>query len=102
MSETAMTLPVPRALPAGQPETGPVLVAVNPADGQYVTLRMAWWLADQAHRDLHVLSVVESEDIAAMTAGVPPLPAEYYEEERAKVTNNLRACLPLVVGRHVM
>jgi nucleotide-binding universal stress UspA family protein len=69
--------------------SGPVLVALKPLDGGESALAMAQWLASRTDRQLHLLSIVEMLDVNAVAAGALPLPAAYYEHERAEAAARL-------------
>ncbi|PYP79945.1 MAG: hypothetical protein DMD35_06405 [Gemmatimonadetes bacterium] len=66
----------------------PVVVALKPYDGCDAALSVAQWLADQQHRPLHAISVLEPDEmiaLAAGAAGVPALPEHYHTEERVAI-----------------
>ena len=71
----------------------PVLVALKPYDGCDAALAVARWLAGSQERPLHALTVLESIEMAPVTAGVPALPERYYAEERAAITDLLETRL---------
>jgi nucleotide-binding universal stress UspA family protein len=71
--------------------TQAILVAVKPDDQGLAVLRMAQWLAEHEHRELHVVSVVDSTPlISPFAAGVPALPPFHDEESRRAVKQGLR------------
>lgn len=72
---------------------GPVLVALKPFDGGDSAIDMARWLASRRHAELQAMSVIEMGDVGTMVAGLPPLPEEYYQRERAEVADDLRCRL---------
>jgi nucleotide-binding universal stress UspA family protein len=77
---------------ADDDETQAILAAVKPDDHGDVVLRMAEWLAEQEHRELHVVSVVDSTTlISAFAAGAPVIPPFHDEESRRAVKQELRA-----------
>lgn len=68
-----------------------ILAAITPDDQCGVVLRMAQWLAEHEHRELHVVSVVDSTPpISAFAAGVPVIPPFHDEESRRAVEQRLR------------
>ena len=71
--------------------TGPVLVALKPSGGGDSALATAQWLADKTHAELHVVSIIEAEDAAAVAAGAPPLPPEFYLRECTDTRSRLKA-----------
>ena len=83
-----------RAWEAGTQE-GPVVLATKPFNGLDAPLAVARWLAAREERDLHVVTVLEPANGIADAAGMPPLPARYYEEERETLANELRRALTL-------
>ena len=74
--------PVVRRTSAGTLQDGPVLLATKPFGGLDAPLAVARWLATREERELHVVSVLEPTDSLALAAGIPPLPAQFYDEER--------------------
>jgi nucleotide-binding universal stress UspA family protein len=74
-------------------ERMPVLVALKPYDGSDAALAVARWLAVKQQRPLHALTVLEPNEMAAVAAGVPALPARYYAEERTAIAELLEARL---------
>ena len=68
---------------------GPIVLAAKPFDLTEAPLAMARWLARREDRELHVITVVEVLDALAVEAGVMPVPAHYYEEERAAVAQRV-------------
>ena len=85
-SNTTFANPLPSELPD---PSGPVLVALKPLEGGESALAMAQWLASRTDRELHLLSIVEMLDVNAVAAGALPLPAEYYDHERAEAAARL-------------
>jgi nucleotide-binding universal stress UspA family protein len=75
-----------RRTPAGSAQDGPVLLATKPFGGLDAPLAVARWLATREERELHVLSVLEQTDSLAIAAGIPPLPAQFHDEERATLS----------------
>ncbi len=70
---------------------GPIVLATKPFDATESPLAIARWLAHREDRELHVVSVYEDEvDALAIAAGAPPLPQNYYEEERVAVAERMR------------
>src|SRR5215207_10371513 len=67
----------------------PVLVALKPYDGHDAALSFARWLAVSQSRPLHAVSVLESNEMVAVAAGVPVLSEHYLAEERAAVAELL-------------
>jgi nucleotide-binding universal stress UspA family protein len=70
-------------------QDGPVLLATKPLSGSDAPLAVARWLATREERQLHVVSVLEPNDGLAGAAGLPPLPPQYYDEERAAVAASI-------------
>ena len=71
--------------------TQAILAAVKPNDQSGAVLRMALWLAEHEHRELHVISVVDSTPlISAFAAGVPVIPPCHDEETRRTARQELR------------
>jgi nucleotide-binding universal stress UspA family protein len=74
------------------PQRTPVLVALKPYDGSEAALAIAQRLADDQHRPLHAITVLEPSEmiaVAAGAAGVPVLPDRYRAEERAAIADQL-------------
>src|SRR5215207_3853712 len=67
----------------------PVLVALKPYDGHDAALSFARWLAVSQSRPLHAITVLESNEMVAVAAGVPVLPEHYRAEERAAIAELL-------------
>lgn len=67
----------------------PVLVALKPYEGGDAALDLAHQVARDESRELLAVTVMEGSDMAAVSAGVPALPASYLEEERAAVLDQL-------------
>ena len=67
----------------------PVLVALKPHDGHDAALAVAQWLAAVQGRPLHVVTVLEPNEMVAVAAGVPVLPEHYHAEERAAIAELL-------------
>jgi Universal stress protein UspA and related nucleotide-binding proteins len=76
-------------------QEGPVVLATKPFNGLDAPLAVARWLAAREERDLHVVTVLEQPNGIADTAGLPPLPMRYYEEERVSLAKELRRALTL-------
>ncbi len=89
MTQTSSTTFANAILPETVNSSGPVLVALKPLEGGESALAMAQWLASRTDRELHLLSVVELLDVNAVAAGALPLPAAYYEHERAEAAERL-------------
>jgi nucleotide-binding universal stress UspA family protein len=77
------------------PTDGPIVLAAKPFDLTEAPLAVARWLARREDRELHVISIVEEHDALAVAAGVMPLPARYYDEERAAITQRIAGELQL-------
>jgi nucleotide-binding universal stress UspA family protein len=68
-----------------------ILAAVKPDGQRGAVLRMAQWLAEHEHRELHVVSVVDSAPpISAFAAGAPVIPPFHDEESRRTIKQELR------------
>ncbi|MEO7456896.1 MAG: universal stress protein [Gemmatimonadaceae bacterium] len=95
MTPTTMTRPsvAAQGLTRKRIEEGPILLATKPFDGTDAPLAVARWLARREERELDVVSVLEQNDALAVSAGAPPLPMRYYEEEVASITARMRAAL---------
>jgi nucleotide-binding universal stress UspA family protein len=78
-----------RRMPAGSAQDGPVLLATKPFGGLDAPRAVARWLAAREERELHVVSVLEQTDSLAIAAGIPPLPAQFHDEERATLTTRI-------------
>ena len=74
MPETSPSSAHPPALAAARE---PILVALKPYDGHEAALSYARWLASAQHRPLHAVTVLEPNEMAAVGAGVPVLPARW-------------------------
>jgi nucleotide-binding universal stress UspA family protein len=69
-----------------------ILAAVKPDDQSGAVLRMAQWLAEHEHRELHVVSVVDTTPlISASAAGVPVIPPFHDEESRLAIKREVRS-----------
>jgi nucleotide-binding universal stress UspA family protein len=71
-------------------QSGAVLVALKPGTGGDSTLAVARWLAGKTASELHVLSVVESADPAAVAAGDSSFPPEHLLRERGEAAMRQR------------
>src|SRR5205823_6506817 len=78
---------------AGTSQDGPVLLATKPFGGLQAPLAVARWLARREERELRVVSVLEQNDTMAIAAGVPPLEAQYHDDERTALALELRGVL---------
>ena len=68
-----------------------ILAAVKPNDQDGTVLGMAQWLAEHEHRELHVVSVMDSTPlISAVAAGVPVIAPMHDQELRRTVKRELR------------
>jgi nucleotide-binding universal stress UspA family protein len=77
---------------AGESSAHAILAAVKPNDQSGAVLRMAHWLAEHEHRELHVVSVVDTTPlISAFAAGVPIIPPFHDEESRLAIRREVRA-----------
>src|SRR5215207_9585828 len=86
---TKATSPDPSSQPILRAPREPVLVALKPYDGHDAALSFARWLAASQSRPLHAVSVLESNEMVAVAAGVPVLSEHYLAEERAAVAELL-------------
>jgi nucleotide-binding universal stress UspA family protein len=69
-----------------------ILAAIKPDDQGGAVLRVAQWLAEHEHRELHVISVVDSAPlISAFAAGVPVIPPFHDEESRQAIKREVRS-----------
>ncbi|MFL5606180.1 MAG: universal stress protein [Gemmatimonadaceae bacterium] len=69
-----------------------ILAAVKPNDQSGAVLRMAQWLAEHEHRELRVISVVDTTPlISAFAAGVPVVPPFHDEESRLAIKRQVRS-----------
>ena len=89
MSTIALSAPTRPLSGASHVEEGPVLLAAKPFDSSDAPLAVARWLAQREERELHVVSVLERGDALALSAGVPPLPERYYDDERAAISERM-------------
>jgi nucleotide-binding universal stress UspA family protein len=87
------TSPATHAAETIDTERHPILVALKPYDGGDAALAVAEWIADDQHRALHAVTVLEPSEMTAVAAGVPVLPEHYYEEERAAIAESLETRL---------
>ena len=87
---TKVPLPASPREPADVPQDGPVLLATKPFGGLDAPLAVARWLAAREDRELHVVSVLERNDAVALDAGIPPLPVQYYHQERTALAAQIR------------
>jgi nucleotide-binding universal stress UspA family protein len=72
-------------------EPGAILVAVKPDDPDNRALPAAQWLAEHAHRELHVVSVIDTAPlISPFAAGTPALPPFHDVSERDEVKRRLQ------------
>ena len=70
-------------------------MATKPLGGLDAPLAVARWLASREERQLHEVAVLEPNDGHAGAAGLPPLPAQYYDEERAALAESIKRELVL-------
>jgi nucleotide-binding universal stress UspA family protein len=69
-----------------------ILAAVKPNDQSGAVLRMAKWLAEHEHRELHVVSVVDTTPlVSSFAAGVPVIPPFHDEESRLAIKRDVRS-----------
>jgi nucleotide-binding universal stress UspA family protein len=69
-----------------------ILAAIKPNDESNAALAMAQWLAEQEHRELHIVSVLETAPfVSSFAAGAPALPPFHDEAEQRAVKRALRA-----------
>ena len=72
--------------------TYPILAALKPNDPNDAVLAMAQWLAEHEHRELHIVSVLETATlVSSVAAGAPTIPPLHDEEERRAVKREIRA-----------
>ena len=72
--------------------TYPILAALKPNDPNDAVLETAQWLAEHEHRELHIVSVLESAPlISSVAAGAPTIPPFHDEEDRRAVKREIRA-----------
>jgi nucleotide-binding universal stress UspA family protein len=67
-----------------------VVLARKPFNGLDAPLAVARWLAAREERELHVVSVLEHNDATAIAARMPPLPVNYYDEERTALSARIK------------
>ncbi|MEO6527566.1 MAG: universal stress protein [Gemmatimonadaceae bacterium] len=80
----------PRRASVGTSQDGPVLLATKPFGGLDAPLAVARWLAAREERELRVVSVIESNDGAAVAPDVPYFAAQRSEEERTALAAEIR------------
>jgi nucleotide-binding universal stress UspA family protein len=69
-----------------------ILAAIKPTDTDGAVLGTAQWLAEHEHRELHIVSVLETAPpISSFAAGVPFIPPFHDEERRRAMKRDLRA-----------
>jgi nucleotide-binding universal stress UspA family protein len=83
--------PAPRRTTGVPSQEGPVMLATKPFIGLDAPLAVARWLATREERELHVVSVLEKDDTAAV--GVLPLPERYYDESRGALAAQISRAL---------
>jgi nucleotide-binding universal stress UspA family protein len=72
--------------------TYPILAALKPNAPNDDVLETAQWLAEHEHRELHLVSVLETAPlISSVAAGAPTIPPFHDEEERRTVKRSIRA-----------
>ena len=72
--------------------TYPILAALKPNERNDAVLETAQWLAEHEHRELHIVSVLETAPlISSVAAGAPTIPPFHDEEERRAVKRDIRA-----------
>ena len=80
----------PRAVE--EDDTYAILAALKPNDPNDAVLEMAQWLSEHEHRELHIVSVIETAPlISSFAAGAPTIPPFHDEEERRAVKRGIRA-----------
>ena len=69
----------------------PIVAALKPNHPNDAVLEMAQWLAEHEHRELHIVSVLQTAPlISSVAAGAPALPPFHDEEERRAVKRDIR------------
>ena len=69
-----------------------ILAALKPNAANDAVLEMAEWLAEHEHRELHIVSVIETAPlISSVAAGAPTIPPFHDEEGRRAVKRDIRA-----------
>jgi nucleotide-binding universal stress UspA family protein len=72
--------------------THAILAAVKPHEQGGAVLGMAQWLAEHEHRELHVVSVMDTTPlISSFAAGVPVIPPFHDEETRLAIKREVRS-----------
>jgi nucleotide-binding universal stress UspA family protein len=75
----------------GRGIAAPILAAIKPHDPNDAVLELARWLAEHEHRELNIVSVLETAPlISSFAAGAPTLPPFHDEEERRAVKRDIR------------
>lgn len=88
---TATTMPfAPRRSSVGTSQDGPVLLAAKPFGGLGAPLAVARWLAAREDRALRIVTVLEPTDAVTNAAGIPLLPRQFFEDERAMLEEHIR------------
>jgi nucleotide-binding universal stress UspA family protein len=92
MTNSPSTWTVVEPFVAEERDTYAILAALKPNHANEAVLRTAEWLAEQEHRELHVVSVMETTPmISSFAAGAPAIPPFHNEEERQAIQRDLRA-----------
>jgi nucleotide-binding universal stress UspA family protein len=79
--------------------TYPILAALKPNDPNDAVLEAAQWVAEHEHRELHIVSVLETAPlISSVAAGAPTIPPFHDEEERRAVQRDIRAAYQRATG----
>jgi hypothetical protein len=86
---TKATSPAPSSRTTLGAPREPVLVALKPYEGHEAALSFAQWLALSQSRPLHAVTVLESNEMVTLAAGVPVLPEQFRAEERAAIADQL-------------
>ncbi len=79
-----------------------VLVALKAYDGCDAALHLARWLAADQERPLHAVSVLEPNEMAAVTVAVPVTPERRQADERSAIAEQLEKRLSRVPGATAM
>ena len=69
-----------------------ILAAIKPHEANDAVLATAQWLAEHEHRELHIVSVIETAPlISSFAAGAPFVPPFHDEEGRRAIKRDIRA-----------
>ena len=72
--------------------TYPILAALKPNDSNGAVLETAQWLAEHEHRELHLVSAVQTAPlISSVAAGAPALPPFHDGERLRAIKRDMRA-----------